>query len=329
MIVSSRGGVESVLADPRFVVPEAPPAPPGTRGMAWFRAAVPRFANGAVHERRRRLVEETVARLDPADLAAAAHARTVAVLERHRGRRLDVMAALARRVPVTVLYAELGRPGVGEADLDDAVDAVAAVAAAYPPGGDAGRDAAADAALGLLLAYLGGYDETGAARLCVLVQACDATAGLVGNTLHRAFALPPAVRAACPVGALVEETLRHTPPVRVTRRRAACPLDLDGVPLDAGTDVVLDLAAANRDRSVVAHSDRFDPSRPHPPHLTFGHGPRACPGDRQARAIAGAVVAAVLDRCAPPGPGADSSAEPEFEPSPNLAVPVRLEVIVR
>jgi cytochrome P450 len=137
--------------------------------VAWLRASVARFSNGPDHARRRAL---SVSLLDSAgDLRGAAFSRTreiVAGLE-----TFDVMAAIARPVPVGVLASALGLPDVSAE--------VALVAAAYHPHVTPGADA--EAALGRLITACGAADEPAAARIGLLIQACDATAGLIGNDL--------------------------------------------------------------------------------------------------------------------------------------------------
>src|SRR5205814_62332 len=87
---------------------------------------------------------------------------------------LDVMAVFARRVPVGVLAEALGLPDVSED--------IAVLARAYHPHVEPGPEA--EAALARLVEVCGGVaDEHAAARIGLLVQACDATAGLVASAL--------------------------------------------------------------------------------------------------------------------------------------------------
>ena len=92
----------------------------------------------------------------------------------------------------------------------------------------------------------------------------------------------------------VHESLRLHPASPTAWRRATCPFALDNgqhVPQD--TRVVLDMAGANRDRSVFGETaDQFDPHRKLGPGqmpfgLTFGSGLHACLG----RDLDGGVVA--------------------------------------
>jgi hypothetical protein len=126
--------------------PVPDPGPPGPYGtMAWLRARVSRFANGGTHARRRAAVEALIAQIELPERASAPYE------------------------PVAVLAAALG------ADRD-VVEDVRTVAAAYHPGTDA---PGADAALGRLLAAL---PEPGREhRVAILVQACEATAALIGG----------------------------------------------------------------------------------------------------------------------------------------------------
>lgn len=132
-----------------------------------------RFSSGPDHTRRRALVLGLLSRIDPERAAKLARERTetiVAVAD-----RIDVMAAVARPVPVGVLDTLLG-----EAGPDD-------------------------------------DPEVQANREGILLQARDATAGLIGNSL---------LAEADPY------------PVRNTRRvrdGGEIVLDLTGLPFGAGT----------------------------------------------------------------------------------------------
>lgn len=267
--VTERSEVERILEDPAFAVPEADAV---SRRLAdRFRAGVSRFANGATHAARRRRLEALLAVVDVDDLAADAASRTTAM-------RPAGAEEVAARVPVACLAARLGF-----ADPDAVPAPVAALAAYYPTGGPS---APADAAATLLLAAARaghehtddvragsdtdddvdvgvGLDHDAALRIQLLVQAHAATAGLIAAALR----LPAARDADVPTSDLLARVLRDAPPVRQTRRIAP-----DGEVL-------------------VLHLDGPDHDSPHDPRtLAFGAGPRACPADAHALAIATAVV---------------------------------------
>jgi cytochrome P450 len=76
---------------------------------------------------------------------------------------------------------------------------------------------------------------------------------------------------------LVKETLRFDPPVHNTRRVLAHDLCVDGHALDAGENMLLVIAAANRDSRVFHHPDRFVLQRKDPePYLSYGTGAHQC-----------------------------------------------------
>lgn len=76
----------------------------------------------------------------------------------------------------------------------------------------------------------------------------------------------------------VDEILRMESPVHFLARSAPRDTDLDGVPVKAGANVLLLIAAANRDPSRFPDPDRFDPRRGGPPSLAFGVGLHFCLG---------------------------------------------------
>ncbi|SCL45495.1 Cytochrome P450 [Micromonospora citrea] len=309
--VTRHADVRAVLADPACQVPVAPDGAPGT--LAWLRGTVSRFSAPHRHPTRRAAGVAALAAVDHDELRAAAARLTGEALDRADD-RLDVMAALARHVPLRVLAARLGLT-----DPAAAVPAVTAVAAAYHPGADAARIAAADQAVSALLAITPpGPPEAVANRIGLLVQACDATAGLIGAATRHGLALPATVS----TDDLLAEVLRLDPPVRGTRRVAVAPARLAGHALAVGDEVLLRFDAANRDPAAHADPDRFAPGRPGAA-LTFGAGPRGCPGERHALALAAGVVQVLRDRCR------SVAAPVTHEPHALLRVPTSIEVEIR
>jgi cytochrome P450 len=214
--------VRAALADDGYTMPRVDPT--ATTGIAWLRAAVARFSDGPIHTRRRAYAVDLLTGLDPEHLRDRARHRTIAVLaaatgprersERHQPGPVEVMSAIARPIPIGVLGAALGVQ-------DDLTPAVATAARSYQP--HAGGGPEGDGAVAALVAAFGGAaDEPTAARIGLLVQACDATAGLIGNAI-----LAGGVAAA----------LERDPPVRRTRRihdGREIHLDLTAAPFGAG-----------------------------------------------------------------------------------------------
>jgi cytochrome P450 len=306
--VKGHAEVCSVLADPRYVVPPVEPAgAPGT--LSWLRATVARFCNGPDHDRRRALVEDQLAGIDPSWLRLTVHERTVTELRAAAPGPVDLMARMARAIPVATLASAVG---AREDEADAVAGSVVVIAAAYHASANMEQRLLADGCVERLLPALGpGGPEEVANRIGLLVQACDATAGLIGNAVNVALRLPPSCLERWPVPAIVAETLRHDPPVLNTRRQD------DGIP------VLVDLAAANCDPGVFDEPYRFDPGRRDLAHLTFGYGLRPCPGDRHATALACGMVEAVLATC--------SLAEPQiaYHMFPNLRIPLHLWLTIR
>jgi cytochrome P450 len=82
----------------------------------------------------------------------------------------------------------------------------------------------------------------------------------------------------------VHELMRYYPIIFGTIRRAAQDIELAGVCIPAGTLVLANTAAANRDPDVYADADRVDITRGDPPPmLTFGGGVHYCLGAHLAR----------------------------------------------
>ncbi|WP_017538835.1 cytochrome P450 [Nocardiopsis halophila] len=281
--------VRAVLSDPGFVVPAPPEASdgaaplPSVPSLAWLRRRATRFSTGADHRRRRALASALLTGLPPVELRSAA-------ADRARSAGPDE----APYVPVAVLAEALGVP---RSDVPNAVAAVRDVAPAYFPGAGAGSERRADTGVRTLVGMLPDVaPEETAQRVCLLVQTCDATAGLIRAALeHGVPQDDDGALSKASVTALLSEALRFSPPAPLIRRVAERGTRIRGAPVAAGSEVVLDLAAANRDPDVYASPDRFVPhrfsgTRPAPPALSFGYGERPCPGSDHALAMATGVL---------------------------------------
>jgi cytochrome P450 len=95
----------------------------------------------------------------------------------------------------------------------------------------------------------------------------------------------------------IEESLRLETPLLNITRIATKDTEVDGVPVPAGSTVMLMLASANRDETRFEDPDRFDIFREDPkPHISFGHGPHACLGLHLARMEMRVALNLLLDR---------------------------------
>lgn len=95
----------------------------------------------------------------------------------------------------------------------------------------------------------------------------------------------------------IEESLRLETPLLNITRIATKDTEVNGVPVPAGSTVMLMLASANRDETRFPDPDRFDIFREDPkPHISFGHGPHACLGLHLARMEMRVALNLLLDR---------------------------------
>ncbi|WP_432953698.1 cytochrome P450 [Micromonospora haikouensis] len=230
------------------------------------------------------------------------------------GAEVDFVADFAYPIPALVMAEFIGLP---EADLPwyrervDWIDDFLDVAGATPE-----RLAKANTAAAELRGY---YRERIAERrrapgedlISGLVEALDAggvdltedelisnlivlfNASFVTTVYMFSNGLPlllehPEVTAALPGDAeltrgCVDEVLRMQSPVHFLARAAPRDTVLHGVKVAEGENVMLLIAAANRDPARFADPDRFDPRRAGPPSLAFGVGLHFCLGSAVSR----------------------------------------------
>jgi cytochrome P450 len=98
------------------------------------------------------------------------------------------------------------------------------------------------------------------------------------------------------VAAAIEETLRFEPPALSCSRRAGVPCELAGVAIAPDSQLLLGLAAANRDPARHPDPDRFDLERDHTGLLSFGGGRHFCLGAALARLEARVAIERLLVR---------------------------------
>jgi cytochrome P450 family 142 subfamily A polypeptide 1 len=81
----------------------------------------------------------------------------------------------------------------------------------------------------------------------------------------------------------IEEMIRWVTPLLNMRRTATEDVEIQGVPIKAGDQLLLMYAAANRDERVFQDPHVFDITRDPNPHLSFGIGTHFCMGANIAR----------------------------------------------
>ncbi|MGA5302092.1 cytochrome P450 [Nucisporomicrobium flavum] len=253
--------------------------------------------------------------------------RTVDELLRpaERNRRFDLMAGLARPLPLAVMSAVFGIPDDQRAGfhrsaavLGGAIDGVRTMTQAArlraatltldrlfddliarrrrDPGDDLLSRLVTDAAGEV------GADELLPLCTLLLVAGFETTTNLIGNTVHALLRHPEqwAAVVAAPgdrAAAALEETLRYDPPVQRAGREARQDIEIAGRPIRAGEFVVALIGGANRDPAAFPDPDRFDLFRsPATAHLAFGGGIHYCIGHPLARLEATIAVRTLAER---------------------------------
>jgi len=135
----------------------------------------------------------------------------------------------------------------------------------------------------------------------LLMSGNETTRHLIANLLETVctdaalFARVHAERDLVPT--LVEESLRHDPPIHVLMRDCLADVTIDGVTIPAGVKVGFGLASGNRDERTYDDPDEFRLDRPNAKdHLAFGGGPHVCPGASLARLEGRIALEVFFDR---------------------------------
>jgi cytochrome P450 len=152
-------------------------------------------------------------------------------------------------------------------------------------------------------------DEAAALVRAMLTGGFDTTVMSMSSGLHY-FARQPEqwdyVRAdpVTMVKSAYDEILRYDPPSRFLGRGVVADVEVEGVPLRAGSRVVCFLTAAGRDERKWEQPDSFDVRRKPAGGLSFGLGLHACLGQSMARlefSCLGNVLARRIKRFEPAG----------------------------
>lgn len=168
-------------------------------------------------------------------------------------------------------------------------DLISGLLAAESDGQRLTREETVDMVANLLVA---GHDTTGSQILCSILVALQHRDELTG--IHQDEAL---------LASAVAETMRLEPSVPAIPRTAIAPIELHDTTVEAGTMVLLCIAAACRDASAWRDPDDFDPyrfTRPDVPRLlNFGAGTHYCLGAALAKLAVTSCIRSVLATVAP------------------------------
>jgi cytochrome P450 len=224
--------------------------------------------------------------------------------------RVDLVASFAFPLPFTVICELLGVPADERAPLGRELTTL--LAPISSPDEYARAKQASDAVVEMLSMLVEAKHDTpgddlvsglisardGAERLDqqellstifqLIVAGHDTTASLIGNSVVALLRHPDqlATLRADPdrLPAAVEELLRYDAPVpHSTFRFAVAPVDIGGVTIPAGAQVIINLASANRDAGHYENPEALDLDRADVRHLAFGHGIHFCLGAPLAR----------------------------------------------
>lgn len=308
--------VHSALRDPRLHMPVGMflAAQDITSGPLWDRIATNLISlDGAEHHRLRRLVSKAFTPRATGRLReTVVDVITELVDQQTAEGSCDVVTDIARRYPIPIICALLGAPAADwelfsnwtddifkafswnaaaempailsawdefDAYLDDMVahrrqaladDLLSELIRAEDEGDRLTTDELRMLAVGLLMA---GTDTTRNQLAASVDVLCD------HPEQWRLLAERPEFAAKA-----VEETMRHSPVAAGTFRTADEDIELAGVTIPAGTMIVANTAAANRDPAVYDDPDRLDITREGSPMMqTFGGGVHYCLGAHLAR----------------------------------------------
>jgi cytochrome P450 len=123
----------------------------------------------------------------------------------------------------------------------------------------------------------------------------------------------------------IEEGLRWEPPLLTIMRTATRDTVVDGVEVNAGATIVVNMGSANHDEKVWDRSEEFDILRPPKQHMSFAWGPHMCLGLHLARMETRVVLSRLLDRL--PGLRLDPDADAPYITGMTFRAPPALPVV--
>jgi cytochrome P450 len=231
------------------------------------------------------------------------------VVDRFAGRgEADLVAELANVLPYWAISRKLGLPVGSEdkqravtrallahvADPEGARRAVAVIDSIVRPVMEQRRREPQEDVLSQLITA--GMDDEQVLSHVRLLYAVGATTTSDAMSNLFALVLPQPDLHEVPVDLLVSESLRLEPPVAVLPRLAVHEAVVGETVVPAGTLLLAGLAGGNRDPEVFTDPDVLTPGRDEAEVLSFGVGPKFCPGWNLARSQLAAALTVVLER---------------------------------
>ena len=315
-VLTRHADATAVLRDPRFS--SNPVHLHGERpqvGPRRIDTKVLLFLDPPDHTRIRSLVSKAFTPGRVRQLRAQVEAMVDELLDRAEERgSLELIADLAYPLPVSVICELLGVPAVDrdvfrswssdasrlldrDIDLDEEAmqrggEAIAGFTEHFVALIGERRESPRDDLLSALIAAEEGgerlsWEELLSTIILLFLAGHETTVNLIGNGALALLRHPgelERLRREPALGAsAVEELLRYDSPVHVTARIATTDLEVGGTPVAEGEQVVVLVAAANRDPAVFPDPDRLDLGRPDNRHLSFSAGTHYCLGAALAR----------------------------------------------
>ncbi len=138
----------------------------------------------------------------------------------------------------------------------------------------------------------------------LLAAGSETTTNLIGNVMVTLLEDPGLFKQVREdhelIKPLLEESLRHDPPVQMLMRLTTRDTVIDGTEIPAGNLVMMMLGSANRDETRFPDPDTFDIERNTQGHLGFGFGNHFCLGASLARLEGTIAIAQLIERLREP-----------------------------